>query len=71
MATKTLEELKDKLYKAFDDAIERSDNWGNSGETRAQNLIAAGRIAESITKVEERIDARNEAQNGMKLPGKL
>jgi len=70
MATETIEEMKDKLYEAFDEAIQRAGDLSIGGEARAQNLIAAGRLAEGIVKAEERLDARKEAQDGMKLPGK-
>lgn len=69
--TETLEELKDKLYNAFDKALLRADNTGLGSDARAQNLLAAGKLAEAIVKTEERLDARRESQGGYKpLQGK-
>ena len=70
MATSTLDELKDKLYKAFDDSITRADSYHSSDEARTGGLRNAAELAKAIVVVETRIDERNAEKSGMKLPGK-
>ncbi|MEZ0223687.1 MAG: hypothetical protein ACAH83_03975 [Alphaproteobacteria bacterium] len=69
--TQNLEELKEKLYKAFDRAITRSEHYGTADPIRAKSEIAAAELAKAIVLVETRLDERNQEKNGIKLPGKL
>ena len=66
MATKNLNELRDKLYVAFDKAIERSANW-ESNNAHIEAAKSAAEIAKAIVAVETRLDER---QGSIKLPGK-
>ena len=68
--TQNLDELKEKLYKAFDRAIAASEYYGNSTAVQAKNAVAAAEMAKAIVTVETRIDERDEKRNGLKLPGK-
>lgn len=68
--TQSLEELKEKLYKAFDRAISASEYYGNSQDTQQKNAVAAAELAKAITAVETRLDERSEQKNGLRLPGK-
>ena len=69
--TKNLDELKDKLYKAFDRAITASENHYYSIEVQAKQAVAAAEIAKAIAAVETRLDDREQQKNGLRLPGKL
>jgi hypothetical protein len=68
--TANLDELKSKLYKAFDDAIGKAENYNVGNDARARFYESAARLADSIVKTEARLDARKDAENGMRLPGK-
>lgn len=57
-ATTTLEELKGKLYKAFDDTLERRLRSDVPVEDEAGFFAAAGHIAQAIVAVESKIDER-------------
>ena len=74
MATKNLEELKDRLYEAFDKALSRFDIYtGGSSEyekARAAYLLSAGKIAEAITGVEHELVEQGRRKYGLSLPGK-
>lgn len=69
MGTTTLTELRDKLYIAFDRAIERSEHWDDSRNAPIESAKAAADIARAIVAVETRLDER-ETGPGLKLPGK-
>ncbi|TAL27590.1 MAG: hypothetical protein EPN97_17140 [Alphaproteobacteria bacterium] len=68
--TQNLEELREKLYKAFDRAIARSEYYATDEDVQAQSENAAAALAKAIVAVETRLDARNQDKNGIKLPGK-
>ena len=68
--TQNLDELKEKLYKAFDRAISASEYYGNSLQVQGKQAIAAAELAKAIVQVETRIDERDEKRNGLRLPGK-
>jgi len=66
MGTTNLTELRDKLYIAFDSAIERSTSWQNNN-AHIEAAKSAAEIAKAIVAVETRLDER---QGSIKLPGK-
>lgn len=68
--SQNLDDLKEKLYKAFDRAISASEYYGNNSAVQAENAVAAAELAKAIVAVETKIDERSEKMNGLKLPGK-
>lgn len=69
--TQDLEELKEKLYRAFDRAIDRAEYYGTEDADRAQSERAAAELAKAIVVVETRLDERKQEKNGIRMPGKL
>jgi hypothetical protein len=69
--TQSLDEVKEKLYKAFDRAITASEYYGNNSTVQTKNALAAAELAKAIVAVETKMDERNEKANGLRLPGKL
>lgn len=66
MPTKSLEEMRDRLYQAFDKAMERNDVIGNYEVSNPEKMNAAAnaqdsamRVSESIVKVEQAIQMRD------------
>jgi hypothetical protein len=68
--TQNPEELKEKLYKAFDRAIGRAEHYNTDDPVRAKSDVAAAELAKAIVIVETRLDERNQEKSGIKLPGK-
>lgn len=68
--TQNLDELKEKLYRAFDRAIEKSENWNVGEGAQANNAKAAASLAQAIVAVEARLEERDQGKSGLKLPGK-
>lgn len=65
MPTKNLEQLRDRLYQAFDKAVTRSERiqdyeWANAEKSKAaaDALEGAVRASEAVIKVEREIAAR-------------
>lgn len=65
MATKTLEQMRDKLYQAFDKAIDRTNQYAdyelaNQDKLAAATsaLEAASRASEAVVKIENAIAMR-------------
>jgi len=66
MATKTLEQMRDKLYQAFDKAIDRTNKYQDYELANQEKLAAAtgaleaaSRAAEAVVKIEQAIATRN------------
>ena len=65
--TSNLNELKDRLYEAFDAAIARGKSeWAMDG-LRNTSVTAAAELAKAIVVVETRLDERESAQKSAKL----
>jgi hypothetical protein len=62
--------LKEKLYRAFDAAFDRSQSPYANETNQLKAAKVAARIADAIVDVEARLDKRNEQKNGLRLPGK-
>lgn len=69
MGQRTLEELRSDLVDAFKTALDTGRRYSTSA-VGPENLKAAAELAKAIVKIDDKIDSRNEARNGMKLPGK-
>jgi hypothetical protein len=66
MATKTLEQMRDRLYQAFDKAIDRSNKYQDYELTSPERLEAvtgaldaASRAADAVVKIEQAIAMRD------------
>jgi hypothetical protein len=64
--TKNLEQMRDRLYEAFDKAIARSNKYADyeigaveKNQTASQALDSATRAAEAVVKVEQAIQMRD------------
>ena len=69
MATENLTQLRDKLYTAFDYAIERSRDYNGSSNNAVESSKAAAELAKAIVAVETRLDERA-GLSTLKMPGK-
>jgi hypothetical protein len=69
MTTKNLDELKDKLYEAFDTAVSRSASIYGDETAKAQYLKSAAATAEAIVAIEREQREAQEVRS-VRLPGK-
>jgi 16S rRNA G966 N2-methylase RsmD len=66
MATKSLEQMRDKLYQAFDKAIDRTNKYQDYELANQEKLAAAtgaleaaSRAADAVVRIEQAIAMRN------------
>ena len=65
--TRNLNELKDRLYEAFDAALDRGNSHLEDHGRRNTSITAAAELAKAIVIVETRFDERESAQKSAKL----
>jgi len=70
MAQKSLEEIREMLVSAFEDAVADGRNYSRSANIGPENLKAAAELAKAIALIDDQLERRNEQKNGLKLPGK-